>query len=135
MSSLQCSVCLDLETDDNQILKCNDCGVYVHIMCYGIEKVEEKWKCSPCGSSKLDPVCCICIQTDEAMKKRCVKSGYTLFVHFSPKESVLWTLMTWSRWKLQTSRARNATKHVFFAKILLDFVACATEAAAKVTCT
>lgn len=71
MSSLPCSVCLDpiIESDDNQILKCNDCGVCVHMLCYGIEIFEKDWKCSPCGSNKADPICSICIQTGGAMKK------------------------------------------------------------------
>lgn len=69
MSSLKCSVCLDPDTDDNQIVKCSDCDVYVHMLCYGIETFVKHWKCSPCSSNKSNPICSICIQTGGAMKK------------------------------------------------------------------
>lgn len=69
MASVKCSVCLDPEDDDNRILKCISCDVHVHMLCYGIENFQEEWKCSPCDSSKTDPVCSICLQTGRAMKK------------------------------------------------------------------
>lgn len=41
----------------------------VHLLCYGVEKFEKKWKCSPCNLKKSEPVCKLCAQKGGAMKQ------------------------------------------------------------------
>lgn len=69
MNPLKCSVCTDPETDMNRILNCKKCEVSAHMMCYGVEYYEKEWKCSPCDSGIVQPVCALCLQKNGAMKK------------------------------------------------------------------
>lgn len=65
-----CSVCEDPSTTENPIVVCIDCGVKVHIYCYGITGQLEKWKCSPCQSGKSKfAKCQLCLQKQGAMKQ------------------------------------------------------------------
>lgn len=64
-----CSVCTDLETSENRIMTCGECGVKVHMLCYGIENFEENWKCSPCSQDKSNCLCVLCLQGGGSMKR------------------------------------------------------------------
>lgn len=67
MSSHKCSVCSDAETDENRVLHC-DCGANAHMMCYGVEKFIENWKCSPCKTGVLSVKCELCCAGKGAFK-------------------------------------------------------------------
>lgn len=66
--SKDCSVCTDLETPENCILTCTGCGIKVHMLCYGVERFKENWKCSPCSRGKKNRSCKLCLENGEAMK-------------------------------------------------------------------
>lgn len=68
-NSNQCLLCTDAETFENPIVNCDGCGVKVHVLCYGIANLDATWKCSPCQSNELQPVCKLCMQNDGALKK------------------------------------------------------------------
>lgn len=65
----QCILCTDAETFENPVLNCIGCNLKVHVLCYGVESLEPIWKCSPCQSNKLQPVCKLCMQDGGALKK------------------------------------------------------------------
>lgn len=65
----ECSLCQDPETSENPIIACSECNLKVHILCYGIELVDENWKCSPCTAGASEPVCKLCVQSGGALKK------------------------------------------------------------------
>lgn len=68
-ASEKCSVCKDPEIPENSIFVCSICSVSVHKFCYGIETPNEDFKCSPCLSGKLNPVCKLCCKSGSAFKK------------------------------------------------------------------
>lgn len=68
MSSKGCSVCKDPEGKDNPILKCEQCELEVHVLCYGIQNVE-KFVCSPCIAKAGVVRCALCEKPGGAMKK------------------------------------------------------------------
>lgn len=67
MSLSKCSVCIDPETSDNRILTCA-CGLKAHMMCYGVEKFSEQWKCSPCKVGLYTVKCELCLKMQGAFK-------------------------------------------------------------------
>lgn len=65
-----CSICEDPSSAENPIVSCVECGVRVHVYCYGIVGQFENWKCSPCQSGKTKFVKChLCTQKQGAMKQ------------------------------------------------------------------
>lgn len=65
---MNCCVCVDPETSDNRIIQCESCGIFIHMLCYGVKKFSESWKCSPC-TSEVTPTCVLCTTSDrEAFK-------------------------------------------------------------------
>lgn len=85
----ECSLCQDPETSENPIIACSECNLKVHILCYGIELVDENWKCSPCTAGASEPVCKLCVQSGGALKKRLVAGGRMYCVAFSLKDANL----------------------------------------------
>lgn len=71
----KCAVCTECEhLDDNLLLLCKSCDIAVHMLCYGSDTKKNnswssEWKCSPCKSECLDPICELCSQRDGALKK------------------------------------------------------------------
>lgn len=65
----KCLVCVDKHTKDNPILKCKNCEVKVHMLCYGIQS-RRNFVCSPCIQKvKSDLVTCVlCSKKGGAMK-------------------------------------------------------------------
>lgn len=74
-SGERCCVCdQDGDTDDDQIITCDRCGIAVHQSCYGVSKVpgvEEMWLCRACElkeDGKPAPQCCLCPVAGGALK-------------------------------------------------------------------
>lgn len=63
-----CSICTDTATDENPICVCTDCSINVHVLCYGIENIQD-WKCTPCMCGIAEPQCKLCLQKNGAFKK------------------------------------------------------------------
>lgn len=68
--SKKCDFCTDQDFDDNPIFSCINCGVNVHVLCYGIQEEEkENWKCSACEKGCIKRVSCeFCLQKYGALK-------------------------------------------------------------------
>lgn len=68
-NNIKCLLCSDESSEENEIKKCTDCGLSVHVLCYGI-KNEEKFSCSPCREKvKIDEIeCAICQKKGGAFK-------------------------------------------------------------------
>lgn len=70
MASEGCLICEDPYTKENPIIACIDCGVKVHIYCYGIVGHFENWKCSPCQTGKTKfAKCQLCMVKQGALKQ------------------------------------------------------------------
>lgn len=87
-SKSQCVICDDPESGDNPIFTCEDCGVGVHMLCYGIKAPSkhcvDPWWCSPCSSGFYGTVCELCLETGGALKKTtCGKYVHVLCGLFS----------------------------------------------------
>lgn len=72
--SVDCVVCDDKNqgTNKNPIFVCEDCGIGVHKLCYGITATPENadpWWCSPCTLGRNEAVCVLCLQNGGALKK------------------------------------------------------------------
>lgn len=67
---LKCCLCVDPTKPDNPILKCKNCDLAAHVLCYGIIDVGN-FVCSPCVSDvSLDKIECeICHRGQNALKK------------------------------------------------------------------
>lgn len=66
----KCVVCTDPETSNNPIFCCDECGISVHQLCYGIsDGCTDRWCCSPCNVGQNIPSCELCLQKDGAFKK------------------------------------------------------------------
>lgn len=63
-----CCICRDPEDNDNQIIKCGQCDVQVHVLCYGLENIDH-FLCSPCNANAGVVRCGICEKPGGAMKK------------------------------------------------------------------
>lgn len=65
----ECSICYDETFSENPIIKCGNCDVSAHVLCYGIQNTDD-FKCSPCAkdiaSSSIS--CALCNKTGGAMK-------------------------------------------------------------------
>lgn len=72
-SQSKCEVCDDPESFENPIFICEDCGMGVHMLCYGIEtpskNCADPWWCSPCTSGLRRTICELCLKTGGALKK------------------------------------------------------------------
>lgn len=71
---MSCVVCdgNDLATSENPIFVCEDCGIDVHKLCYGITAQSgniDPWWCSPCGLGHRRAVCQLCLQNGGALKQ------------------------------------------------------------------
>lgn len=66
----KCDFCIDPNFEDNPIFSCINCGVNIHVLCYGIQKKEkENWKCSACENGCTEDVSCeFCLQKNGALK-------------------------------------------------------------------
>lgn len=72
--SATCVVCEDddQETSKNPIFVCEDCGIGVHKLCYGITASSgnvDPWWCSPCNIGQYEAICELCLQNGGALKK------------------------------------------------------------------
>lgn len=71
---MTCVVCdgNDLATSENPIFICEDCGISVHKLCYGITAQSgfvDPWWCSPCSLGQYGVNCELCLQNGGALKK------------------------------------------------------------------
>lgn len=53
-------ICKNHGTDEVPLLKCRDCGLVVHQLCYGIKEVTTPWTCWYCQSNKEISHCDLC---------------------------------------------------------------------------
>lgn len=61
-------MCYDEDSSENHIIKCKNCEIQVHVLCYGIQD-EQNFICSPCANKVTSIDCAICGKKDGAMKK------------------------------------------------------------------
>lgn len=71
---MACVVCdgNDLVTSTNPTFVCEDCGISVHKLCYGITAKSgniDPWWCSPCGLGQRRGMCKLCLEYGGALKK------------------------------------------------------------------
>lgn len=86
MCHSRCSVCLEAEWSENRIISCSGCKIGVHEYCYGIKKIGNVWKCSPCFELGENVVSCLfCKKFGGAMKQTaCKKFVHTICALFTP---------------------------------------------------
>lgn len=70
---MACVVCdgNDLVTSTNPTFVCEDCGINVHKLCYGITAKSgniDPWWCAPCGLGQNRAMCQLCLQYGGALK-------------------------------------------------------------------
>lgn len=85
-STSECSVCDDPPTPGNEIIACMECGIKVHLLCYGVVGSKKKnWKCSPCQMDKTKFVSCqLCQQKGGALKQtQCKKWVHVICALFT----------------------------------------------------
>lgn len=65
----ECSICYDETFSENPIIKCGNCDVSAHVLCYGIQNKDD-FKCSPCAKdiAPSSIPCALCNKTGGAMK-------------------------------------------------------------------
>lgn len=76
-----CTVCFEEEEDDTDlVLQCDDCGIFVHMLCYGVREppLGRLWMCDVCrvasnahggGTALSPPACALCPVVAGAMKR------------------------------------------------------------------
>lgn len=62
---MACSVCKSVtQLGANKLMTCDDCGVNIHQLCYGVETFANKWACSFCQTK----ICELCPSKTGALK-------------------------------------------------------------------
>lgn len=84
-SKNQCSLCDDEGSAGNPIKKCIQCGIQVHVCCYGIISETSRWKCSPCQLKVTKHAKCqLCSQKKGPMKRtKCGKWVHVICALFT----------------------------------------------------
>lgn len=66
---IECLLCSDEQTEDNQIIKCKNCSFSAHVLCYGIPDAGN-FICAPCRENQCadDIECAICLKKGGVLK-------------------------------------------------------------------
>lgn len=75
---LQSRICIVCGQDEKvgKLLQCKECQCIVHKLCYGIEEIENEFKCLYCESNKCPVQCKICCQSTKGIFKSTSSNGW-----------------------------------------------------------
>lgn len=129
----ECSICEDEVTSENPIATCIECGLQVHVYCYGVTGQFASWMCSPCLSGKTKFVSCqLCLQKGGAMKETSCNKWVHVICALFTKGVMFCDEKSMEPVDISKVNAQSIARFVYFAIVPKGSAVCAQNPNAKI---